>query len=1036
MANPTGAVEWTIEDVEPAQESKLEAALRTLTNELSSQRKELSAMQVTMTKLAQRIEQSAATPKKLDQILAKLEGGKPVGKHRPSIDDSDAPPDALALAVRRLAAKPAPKVQHPLLLAAKAAKAKEGAAAKAGATATATDSATKTAAPKPKPAASSLSPVTPIATSDARGAATDQEGAASADSDSGQKHARIVAPDRSAQADERRASVALAAFAASGSGGSRAASGGGGGGSSSSEGEGQATSGSGSSRKSMVAGRRKSVAARTARRSMVRQKSLVHCATTATKSTMARLRASADKIRASASLAGLASASLPGRTSTVAPHPHNDDAVRHWKDIGQRVVDTKKQERKAWMKMLKGAVAEQRWGTLLATRQANEQILGSALRAIDSGERFQARRERPVPPGVLLPSSPPRLAWDIVSIILVSYITVSLPYRTAFLSESHSFSLSVFDFLIDVYFLVDIVINFRTAFLDDGELVTSPYRIGLKYLTTWFFLDLAASLPIEWFLFGVRFTALISNSTKVDGEGGRTAAQLASILKVFKVLKLLKLLRLARLLRYFSNWQEYIQDNFSWLNSNVFRLMKLSVMFLVVCHWNACIQFFVADLISYPADSWVVRGGLKYEGGDEVPGMGSSEQYSYSFFCSASQMLALDAWNGAGDFRPIMMHELWGNLLSITAGSMLYALLVASLTAVISEADPAARAYRAKVDTVNHYMRYAQLPRPLRSKLRDYLELAYPAKCAFDEDAILDELTAPLRQEVHLHKCARVLETLHVIHTGGDPGMPGAIAAALEHVCFVVGDYILRQGTRPDGMYFLSSGTVDVVTTKNPGEDETLITTLSTGSFFGEMALLSNTGRAMASIRVTSSVEGHYLSREQYKHLVENYPTFKTYLSTVAKLRLESREERGKKVRASRWRRAMQERQHLAEMEAEEDEGAEAAGGPGGGAHTLPDQSAQRMQAIYRGRQARAEVRKRQEAARADKRREDASAAVLQKAARRRAASKDDTNPPKGAQKRGSGTQELAPVEPQNTRVSGYLVQSDESFNKGVEQQD
>ena len=44
--------------------------------------------------------------------------------------------------------------------------------------------------------------------------------------------------------------------------------------------------------------------------------------------------------------------------------------------------------------------------------------------------------------------------------------------------------------------------------------------------------------------------------------------------------------------------------------------------------------------------------------------------------------------------------------------------------------------------------------------------------------------------------------------------MPGAIAHALQHVVFVIGDYILRQGTRPTGMYFLSSGTVEVVTTK------------------------------------------------------------------------------------------------------------------------------------------------------------------------------------------------------------------------------
>jgi len=29
--------------------------------------------------------------------------------------------------------------------------------------------------------------------------------------------------------------------------------------------------------------------------------------------------------------------------------------------------------------------------------------------------------------------------------------------------------------------------------------------------------------------------------------------------------------------------------------------------------------------------------------------------------------------------------------------------------------------------------------------------------------------------QVHLQKCGHVLETLHVIHTGGDPGMPAGL---------------------------------------------------------------------------------------------------------------------------------------------------------------------------------------------------------------------------------------------------------------------
>ena len=512
-----------------------------------------------------------------------------------------------------------------------------------------------------------------------------------------------------------------------------------------------------------------------------------------------------------------------------------------------------------------------KWAAILANTKTKEQILGSALATVDNADRFKAQQQEPViPRGILHPFSTFRLLWDLLSIFLISFIAISLPYRLAF-PVTDSLAQIVLDFVIDVYFVVDIFVNFRTAYYNDGDLICSQCAIARRYVQTWFVLDVSSSLPIEWFLIredGWIFRSAIAeatNTTLIDGGGGRTAAQLASILKTFKILKLLKLLRLARLLRYFSGLQVYISDHFAWLNSNVLRLFKLTVVFFLACHWNACIQFFMAGLSDYPAESWVVRGGLIGEAGVMLDGVSLSDQYTYAYFCAGSQMLALDAWNG-GIVPPVMHHELVGNLLSIMIGSLLYAVLVASLTSVIAESDPAARAYRHKVDTVNHYMRYQRLPSGLRAKIREYLELAFPAKCSFDEDSILNELTAPLRQEVHLHKCAHVLNTLHVIHAGGDPGMPGAIAAALQHVVFVVDDYILREGTRPDGMYFLSGGTVDVV--QGQGANERVITSLSAGSFFGEMALLSNTGRAMASIRVSTSCEGHFLSRKRYMDLI------------------------------------------------------------------------------------------------------------------------------------------------------------------------
>ena len=80
-------------------------------------------------------------------------------------------------------------------------------------------------------------------------------------------------------------------------------------------------------------------------------------------------------------------------------------------------------------------------------------------------------------------------------------------------------------------------------------------------------------------------------------------------------------------------------------------------------------QFFCADILDYPAESWVVRAGLKLEGGEPISGLGPPELYSYTFFCSASQMLALDAWNG-GVVAPVLLYERWSTITSVFVGSI------------------------------------------------------------------------------------------------------------------------------------------------------------------------------------------------------------------------------------------------------------------------------------------------------------------------------------------------------------------------------
>lgn len=56
---------------------------------------------------------------------------------------------------------------------------------------------------------------------------------------------------------------------------------------------------------------------------------------------------------------------------------------------------------------------------------------------------------------------------------------------------------------VDVTFVIDILINFRTTFVNgQDEVVSHPGRIAVHYLTGWFLIDLVAAIPFDLLLVG------------------------------------------------------------------------------------------------------------------------------------------------------------------------------------------------------------------------------------------------------------------------------------------------------------------------------------------------------------------------------------------------------------------------------------------------------------------------------------------------------------------------------------------------------
>lgn len=90
------------------------------------------------------------------------------------------------------------------------------------------------------------------------------------------------------------------------------------------------------------------------------------------------------------------------------------------------------------------------------------------------------------------------------------------------------------------------------------------------------------------------------------------------------------------------------------------------------------------------------------------------------------------------------------------------------------------------------------------------------------------------------------------------------------------GDIIIKEGTIGSKMYFIQEGIVDIVMAN--GE---VATSLSDGSYFGEICLLTN-ARRVASVRAETYCNLFSLSVDHFNAVLDQYPLMRRTMESVA----------------------------------------------------------------------------------------------------------------------------------------------------------
>lgn len=96
----------------------------------------------------------------------------------------------------------------------------------------------------------------------------------------------------------------------------------------------------------------------------------------------------------------------------------------------------------------------------------------------------------------------------------------------------------------------------------------------------------------------------------------------------------------------------------------------------------------------------------------------------------------------------------------------------------------------------------------------------------------------------------------------------------------IAGDIIIKEGTIGSKMYFIQEGIVDIGMAN--GE---VATSLSDGSYFGEICLLTN-ARRVASVRAETYCNLFSLSVDHFNAVLDQYPLMRRTMESVAAERL------------------------------------------------------------------------------------------------------------------------------------------------------
>ncbi|XP_018313295.1 potassium voltage-gated channel subfamily H member 2 isoform X9 [Mycetomoellerius zeteki] len=475
----------------------------------------------------------------------------------------------------------------------------------------------------------------------------------------------------------------------------------------------------------------------------------------------------------------------------------------------------------------------------------------------------------------ILHYSPFKAVWDWIILLLVMYTAIFTPYVAAFVLSDPDYNsrknkkysddpIVIIDFIVDVTFIVDIIINFRTTFVNSNdEVVSHPGKIAVHYLKGWFIIDLVAAIPFDLLLVG----------SDTD-ELGLDKDETTTLIGLLKTARLLRLVRVARKIDRYSEYGAAV-------------LLLLMATFALIAHWMACIWYAIGNAERPTLKSKV--GWLDILANDthqfyfhnNTGGPSIKSRYITALYFTFSSLTSV----GFGNVAPNTDAEKIFTIIVMLIGSLMYASIFGNVSAIIQRLYSGTARYHTQMLRVREFIRFHQIPNPLRQRLEEYFQHAWTYTNGIDMNSVLKGFPECLQADICLHLNRNLLSNCKAFE-GASQGCLRALSLKFKTTHAPPGDTLVHRGDVLTSLYFISRGSIEIL------KDDIVMAILGKDDIFGENPCIYPTvGKSSCNVRALTYCDLHKIHRDDLLDVLALYPEFSNHFSQNLEITFNMRDE-------------------------------------------------------------------------------------------------------------------------------------------------